>query len=113
MKNPLIDILSFTYPEHRGKGDIVNVSLYGAAIWVMSSMLLRANPKYGKTFPFSLSHGDPLTNNYECADGEWCNISVYAYDKDAPLMYKLLGIEEDLTNCNGEKRVLRTRRSAS
>lgn len=82
--------------ERTGKGDIVNVSLYGAAIWVMSSMLLRANPKYGEKFPFSPSHGDPLTNNYECADGEWCNISVRAYDKDAPLMYKLLGVEEDI-----------------
>ena len=82
--------------EHTGKGDIVNISLYGAAIWAMSSMLLRANPKYGEKFPFSPSQGDALTNNYECADGEWCNISVRAYDKDAALMYKLLGIEDEI-----------------
>ena len=82
--------------ERTGKGDIVNLSLYGAAIWVMSSMLLRANPKYNEQFPVSPNHGDPLTNNYECADGEWCNISVRAYAKDAPLMYKLLGIEDEI-----------------
>jgi len=82
--------------ERTGKGDIVNVSLYGAAIWAMSSMLLRANPKYGERFPLSPSQGDPLTNNYECADGEWCNISVRAYDKDAQLMYKTLGIEDEI-----------------
>ncbi len=82
--------------ERTGKGDIVNVSLYGAAIWAMSSMLLRANPKYSEHFPLSPSQGDPLTNNYECADGEWCNISVRAYDKDAPMMYKLLGIEDEI-----------------
>ena len=82
--------------ERTGKGDVVNVSLYGAAIWAMSSMLLRANPKYNEHFPLSPSQGDPLTNNYECADGEWCNISVRAYDKDAHLMYKLLGIEDEI-----------------
>ena len=82
--------------ERTGKGDVVNVSLYGAAIWAMSSMLLRANPKYNERFPLSPSQGDPLTNNYECADGEWCNISVRAYDKDAALMYKLLGIEDEI-----------------
>ena len=86
--------------ERTGRGDIVNVSLYGAAIWVMSTMLLRANPKYGEKFPFDPNHGDPLTNNYECADGEWCNISVRAYEKDAPLMYKVLGIE-DVVNALG------------
>lgn len=82
--------------ERTGKGDVVDVPLYGAAIWAMSSMLLRANPKYNEKFPFGPSHGDPLTNNYECADGEWCNISVRAYDKDASLMYELLGISEDI-----------------
>lgn len=82
--------------ERTGKGDVVNVSLYGAAIWAMSSMLLRANPKYGEKFPFNPNQGDPLTNNYECADGEWCNISVRAYDKDAPIMYHLLGIENEI-----------------
>ncbi len=82
--------------ERTGKGDIVNVSLYGAAIWAMSSMLLRANPKYNEQFPVSTNHGDPLTNNYECADGKWCNISVRAYDKDADLIYKLLGIEDEI-----------------
>lgn len=82
--------------ERTGKGDIVQISLYGAAIWAMSSMLVRANPKYNEPFPFGPSHGDPLTNNYECADGEWCNISVRAYEKDAPLMYELLGITDQV-----------------
>lgn len=82
--------------ERTGKGDIVPISLYGAAIWAMSSMLLRANPKYNKKFPIEPTEYDPLTNHYECADGEWFNISVRAYDKDAPLMYKLLGIEEEV-----------------
>ena len=82
--------------ERTGKGEVVNVSLYGAAIWSMSSMLLRANPKYGGTFPMTPNQGDPLTNNYECSDGKWCNISVRAYDKDAALMYEKLGISEDV-----------------
>lgn len=82
--------------EKTGIGDAVNVSLYGAAIWVMSSMLLRAAPQYGETFPMDPNQGDPLTNIYEAADGEWCNISVRSYENDAEKMYALLGISEQV-----------------
>jgi len=80
-----------------GRGDVVNASLYGTAVWVMSSMLLRANPKYGEVFPPTPNaSGDPLTNNYECADGEWVNISVRAYEKDAESIYETLGITDEI-----------------
>lgn len=93
----LAGIMTALYHRTRtGKGDIVSVSLYGAATWVMSSMLLRADPQYGETFPKTPNFGDPLTNNYECADGEWVNISVRAYEKDADLMYEVMGIKEDV-----------------
>ncbi len=82
--------------ERTGKGDVVRLSLYGTAIWIMSSMLLRADPRYGQTYPKDNVTGDPLTYNYECADGEWINISVRSYDKDAPLYYSILGIQAEV-----------------
>ena len=90
-------ILASLYKRERtGRGDIVNISLYGVAIWVMSSMLLRAAPQYGDPFPLNPKQGDALAHNYKCADGEWCNVAVRAYDKDAAIMYELWGITEEV-----------------
>jgi len=77
-----------------GEGDTINVSLYNCGIWVMSSMLLRADPHYGGHYPVGPFEGNPLTSNYKCSDDEWVIISERIYEKDAPLMYKILGIEE-------------------
>lgn len=93
----LAGVLAALYNRERtGKGDIVNASLYGTAIWCMSSMLLRADPSYGNHYPCSPYQADPLTYNYKCKDGEWCNISVRIYDNDAPKIYSILGIEDDV-----------------
>lgn len=82
--------------EVTGRGDVVRLSLYGTAIWILSSMLLRSDPKYGQVYPKNSVTGDPLTYNYECADGEWINISVRSYDKDAPVYYRILGIQDEV-----------------
>ena len=79
-----------------GNGDHINVSLYNCGIWVMSAMLLRADPHYGGHYPVGPYFGNPLTSNYKCADGEWVIISERAYDKDAPMMYQILGIEKEV-----------------
>ena len=84
--------------ERTGKGDFVNVSLYNVGIWVMSAMMVRADPKYGGHFPLSPLEGNPLSRNYQCKDGEWLIISERAYEKDAPLMYKLLDIENEIAS---------------
>ena len=82
--------------ERTGEGDFVNVSLYNAGIWVMSAMMVRADPRYNGHFPLSPLEGNPLSRNYQCADGEWLIISERAYDKDAPIMYRLLGVEKEM-----------------
>ncbi len=82
--------------EKTGKGDFINVSLYNAGIWVMSAMMVRADPKYNGHFPLSPFEGNPLTRNYQCGDGEWVIISERSYDKDAPLIYKILGVENQI-----------------
>lgn len=80
--------------ERTGKGDIVTVSLYGAAIWTMSSMIIRAEKKYGEQFPIHREEINPLSCQYRCSDGEWFCITILEYDRFAPTIYKLMGIEE-------------------
>ena len=80
--------------ERTGKGDIVSVSLYGTAIWTMSSMIIRAEKKYGEQFPIYREQINPLSCQYRCADGEWFCITVLEYDRLAPTVYRLMGIED-------------------
>ena len=87
--------------ECTGKGDLVTVSLYGTAVWAMSTMLLRGLPEYGGHYPVTPLEADPLTNSYRCSDGEWVNIALRNFDRETPLMFELLGITEEVEQAGG------------
>ncbi len=80
--------------ERTGRGDLVNVSLYGTAIWALSNMLLRALPRTGETFPKTPMEVNPLVTQYRCADGEWVVITARSFDKDGAKIFRILGIED-------------------
>ena len=78
--------------EKTGKGDVVETSLYGSAIWFMASMIVGAQEKYGWGFPRSRLDLNPFSTFYKCADGRWLMLVVLEYDRYAPAVYRLLGI---------------------
>ena len=69
--------------KQNGEGDRVSVSLYQAAIFILSNGLLCA--EYGREYP--RTHFDcnsPLLTCYKCRDGEWIYLSMPEYDKMWP-----------------------------
>lgn len=82
--------------ERTGKGEVVTTSLYATAIWNMSSMIIAAQDKYKEPYPKKRSNVNPVTTQYRCADGEWFSITILEYDRYAPVVYKLLGITEQI-----------------
>ena len=80
--------------ERTGRGDLINVSLYGTAIWALSNMLVRALPRTGETFPKTPMEVNPLVTQYRCADGEWVVITARSFDKDGAKIFRILGIED-------------------
>ena len=66
-----------------GEGEQVDVSLYQAAIFILSNGLLCA--EYGREYP--RTHFDcnsPLLTCYRCKDDEWIYLSMPEYDKMWP-----------------------------
>ncbi len=82
--------------EKTGKGDVIKTSLYGAAIWVMSNMVIQGNPKYGINFPLTRQMEGALTSKYMCKDGQWFLLNALDYDRDGEKVYKLLGITDEV-----------------
>jgi len=83
--------------ERTGKGDIVAISLYGTAIWMMGSMILRAQPKYGERFPQKRDEANPFITQYRCGDGQWVTLTVIEYARYCDALYKTLGIYDEVT----------------
>lgn len=94
----LTGILAALYErEKTGKGNVVETSLYGAAIWFMASMAISAQEKYNWKFPKSIATDlRPLSSMYCCADGKWLFISVLQYEPHALKAFELLGIREEV-----------------
>jgi crotonobetainyl-CoA:carnitine CoA-transferase CaiB-like acyl-CoA transferase len=61
--------------EHTGVGDVVEVSLFGTAIW---SMAMEISPALHDGRSPTKRHRDemitPLSNRYQCSDGKWLNV---------------------------------------
>lgn len=91
----LTGILAALYQrEKTGKGDIIETSLYGSAIWFMASMIVGAQEKYHWKFPRNRLDMNPLSNVYQCADGRWLMLTVLEYERYSPAVYRVLGISE-------------------
>ncbi len=79
-----------------GKGCAVKATLYGTAIWVMSSMILQEQERYGRSFPRSHKQTVPTSKQYKCSDGEWVTVIMLDYAKFAGALYRMLGIEKEV-----------------
>lgn len=97
----LSGVLAALYQRERtGKGDIIETSLYGSAIWFMSSMIIGAQDKYGWKFPKARTDMNPLSANFCCADGQWISLCVLEYDRYCWKVYDLLGIRAEVEAMN-------------
>lgn len=77
-----------------GKGQKVQNSLYGHAIWTVASQVQSTTkgdkyPKSRKTDAVS-----PIINSFKCGDGEWLFIAVMDYPKQFPMLAKMIGHDE-------------------
>ena len=67
--------------EKTGKGDFVNNSLYGTAIWYGSMLSVVTQPPYNDPYPKQRYMVNPLVTNYKCSDGEWVMLCILQYDR--------------------------------
>ena len=81
--------------EKTGKGQLVDTSLMGAAMFAIR-MALEAPAMLGQEFPRAVRArtGNPLWNHYRCKDDKWLVIAALQPDRYWPNVCKALGMEE-------------------
>lgn len=76
--------------EKSGKGDYVEVSLFGSATWMLAALMTFT--EYGYKYPKQRTEINPLVNCYRCSDGEWVQVSLVDPSK-WPVLTKVLDAE--------------------
>lgn len=80
-----------------GKGSKINVSLFGQAIWNLSSVI--ASAQYGDFYPKSRkSPNSAVVNSYQTKDGNWIFMSVFDYERQLPQFLKVIDREDLLSD---------------
>lgn len=77
-----------------GKGDLVEVSLYGAATWVCAQPVLVSQPRFGDVYPKYRLGIKPLNTAYKCKDGEWVLLWLMQPERYFKTVCEILGIPE-------------------
>ncbi len=80
--------------EKSGQGDKITTSLYGSAIWTMSTMNCAAQERYNYKYPKQRTEGTPMSIPYQCKDGEWISLSVLDYDRYHTAVFRILGLDD-------------------
>lgn len=82
-----------------GQGTMVSTSLLQSGIWCSAVAAINAQPQYGKEYPVDrFNPGNPLSDYYECKDGEYITIIQNDYQKDRKKFADLFGLTELLTD---------------
>ena len=79
-----------------GRGEYVSTALYNTGIWMLASMILQAQDAYGIKFPRTRAESSPFSSPYRCADGEWICITVLDFARFRDVIFRILGIEEEM-----------------
>jgi len=70
--------------EKTGKGDFLEISLFGAALWFNSTGVVSCQPQYGRTFPRGIEDCPaPYNLPFQTKDGDWIMWSLPNWDKNA------------------------------
>lgn len=78
-----------------GKGDYVRSSLYGSALWMNSLGVIMGQPQYERQYPVEQA-GFPnaFAAYYQTRDGDWIVTGSSTWNKHAPGVFKMLGLEK-------------------
>lgn len=78
-----------------GKGELVELSLYGTALWFNSIGFIMGQPQYGKTYPTAPEkQPNAFVPYYQTKDGDWIVTGSSTWNKHAPAVFRLLGLPE-------------------
>lgn len=79
--------------QRTGKGQKVMVSLFGQAIWNLSSLM--ASTQFSDVYPKTrLNAISPVINSYKCADGRWIFLSILEHERYFEALCKVIGRED-------------------
>ena len=79
-----------------GKGDFVEISLFGNAVWLCGTM--SAFEQYGYHYPKKRSEMGALYTFYKCKDGEWLHLAVTQHDRYWKPLAEALNVPELATD---------------
>lgn len=89
-------ILAALYQKLRtGSGELVELSLYGSALWFNSIGVIMGQPKYGKEYPVKGgTEPNAFVPYYQTKDGDWIVTGSSTWNKHSPDVFRLLGMEQ-------------------
>ena len=88
-------ICSALYSRSRTeKGDFVEVSLYGTAIWSCATMMALTEDVYGNSYPKTRTDGCPYSSSYRSKDGVWFIITILDYNRFFKPLCEVMGAPE-------------------
>lgn len=77
-----------------GKGEMLQSSLYSAALWYNSIGVMKGQAQYGHVYPRTVEKFSNLTNPpYQTKDGDWIYISITNWTTQGAGVLKLLKME--------------------
>lgn len=87
-------ICAALYEQQRtGKGQKVMVSLFGQAIWNLSSLV--ASTQFADVYPKTRENAiSPVINSYKCSDDRWIFLSILEHERYYEALCKVLGRED-------------------
>ncbi len=81
--------------QKTGKGCMVTTSLLQSGIWCNAVSIINAQPQYGKQYPVErFLPGNPMSDYYECSDGEYMACMQNDYIRDRQLFVDLFHFPE-------------------
>lgn len=87
-------ILAALYKRTRtGEGELIQTSLFAAALWYNSLGLICGQPQFNLTFPKKIAT-DPLVPPYKTKDGYWVLAASPSWAQLYPKVFKLIGLEQ-------------------
>lgn len=81
------------------RGDCVKCSLYGSALWMNSIGLIMGQPQYGREYPLEpTALPNAFSRCYQTRDGDWIITGTSTWNKHAPGVFAMLGLEQYLND---------------
>lgn len=78
-----------------GKGELVQMSLYGTALWFNSIGVIMGQPKYGREYPIKDGEqANAFVPYYQTKDGDWIVTGSSTWNKHAPAVFRMVGMEQ-------------------